>query len=318
MRLLIAIIVGLDVFVFTMAFYLLKKDERQRRKEHLLKTLTPQPRPKVNGDVYQKQDASNGRLTVMLSRFIDLSGLEAMCAAAGVSVSLERFLCLALGLGLLFMIPAAVVLPHPLVLMVFMAGGIALPFVYLVHRRKKREEALVRQLPDALDMMVRSLRVGQSVDGALREVGRGFLPPIGAEIRTIYEEIAMGLPFEQALRNFERRFAHVPDVKILCTAFVVQRETGGNLTRILQGLSGTIRERFQVKRQIRTLTAEGRASAKILAILPLVFGGLVWLLNPDYIRVIFSHPMGRKMLLYAVFSVTIGFLIMRWMTRIEV
>jgi tight adherence protein B len=193
-----------------------------------------------------------------------------------------------------------------------------MPFVYLVRRRKKREEALVQQVPDALDMIVRALRVGQSVDGALKEVGRVFAPPIGIEIRTIYEEMAMGLPFEKALDNFERRFPHVTDVKILCTAFTIQRETGGNLTRILQGLSTTIRERFTLKRQVRTLTAEGRTSAKILGILPLVFGGIVWILNSDYIRQLFVHPAGRKMLLYAAVSAILGFIFMRLMTKIEV
>jgi tight adherence protein B len=156
------------------------------------------------------------------------------------------------------------------------------------------------------------------VDGALKEAGRGFPPPIGVEIPRIYDEIAMGLPFEQALGNFERRFPHVSDIKILCAAFIIQRETGGNLIRILQGLSTTIRERFNLKRQVRTLTAEGRMSAKVLAVLPLAFSGIVWLLNADYIRPLFVHPAGRKLLLFAAVSVALGFVVMHVMTKIEV
>jgi tight adherence protein B len=281
MPILIALIVGLDILFFAMAFYLLKKDRRQRRKEHLLRDLAPKDRTDDGNGVYFRSETSDGRLSAALGRFIDFSGLQSLFTAAGVSVSFERFVCLALGIGFLFLIPVAAVLPHPLLMLVFMAAGTALPFLYLVQRRKKREEALIRQLPDALDMIVRALRVGQSVDGALKEVGRSFPPPIGVEIRTLYEEMAMGLPFEQALSNLERRYAKLTDVKILCTAFTIQRETGGNLTLILSSLAGTIRERFKLKRQVRALTAEGRTSAKILGILNMGLGGMVWILNSE-------------------------------------
>ena len=318
MQLLIAIIIGLDVLLFVAALWLLVRDKHRHRRDQLVKKLLPTSvRRRDDHSLLQKSDGT-GRLSTALGRFVDLSALQALLAAAGVGVSLERFLIMTLGIGLLCMIPAALLLRSLPLMAIFLTLGMALPFVYLLQRRQKREQALVQQLPDALEMIARALKVGQSVDGALKEVGRGLGAPIGVEIRNIYEEIAMGLAFEQALHNFERRFPGVPDLKILVAAFTIQRETGGNLSRILRSLADTIRERFTLKRQVRTLTAEGRASARILAILPLAFGGIIYLINADYLQPLFAHPTGQKLLIYAIFSVVLGFVIMRFMTKIEV
>jgi tight adherence protein B len=185
-------------------------------------------------------------------------------------------------------------------------------------RKKRRESALVAQLPDAIDAITRAIRAGQSVDSALMEVSRSLPAPVGTEVRTIYDEMAMGLAFETAIRNFEGRFPMVSDVKILCSAFIIQREAGGSLTHILQGLSTTIRERFKLKQQVHALTAEGRVTAIILAAIPLAFAFLTWLLNPTYISLLFVHPMGKMLLAGAICLEVMGFLIMRNMAKIEV
>ncbi len=317
MPIFIATLVALAILCFAAALYLLGKARRQRRKERLLQSVAPAA---DGGQVFagHRDRPDGGRPGGFLRRFVDPAGLEALLAAADVPVSPDRFVCLSLGSGCLCLVFAALISPQPLLLAICMAGGMALPFGYAIRRRRKREELLVRQLPDALELIVRALRVGQAVDRALKEVGRVCAAPLGSEIRTVYEEVAMGLAFEQALENFHRRFPRVTDIKILCTAFIIQRETGGNLTRILQGLAATIRARHTLKRQVRTLTAEGRTSAIILGVLPLVFGGIIWMLNTQYLRLLFTHPAGRRMLLYAVVSVVSGFMVMRWMTRIDV
>jgi tight adherence protein B len=247
-----------------------------------------------------------------------LAALESLVLAADVHVSLGRLLTLSLGIGILFIIPIMVILKNPFAVFAALAAGIALPFLYLVYRKKKREEALVEQLPDALDMIVRALKVGQSVDGALQEAARSFPSPIGPEIKTVYDEMAVGLPFEKAFRNFEKRFPRVPDVKILVTAFIIQRETGGNLTSVLDGVARTVRQRFQLKRQIRVLTAEGRTTALILGLLPVGFLVVAWIFNPNYIGLLFNHPLGKKLLLLAVLFEAAGFAVMRIMSRIKV
>jgi tight adherence protein B len=155
------------------------------------------------------------------------------------------------------------------------------------------------------------------VDNALKEVARSSPPPLGAEIRTIYEEIALGIPFTAALENFEHRFNRLADVKLMTTAFIIQRETGGNLTRVLDNLANLIRERDTLKRQVRAMTAEGRSSAFILGVLPLVVGAFFWIVRPAYIKVLFTHPVGQKLLLAAVVLEISGFAVMCLMTRID-
>lgn len=318
MRQVIIVIVFLVVLFFGLSVYYLIKDRQALKKKKLVRELAKET---AGGDLDEKliwDEKTRSALENLLGRVMDIAVMESLLISADIPLSLERFLTLSLGLGLLFLLPVLFFFHNPLVLIFFLAIGLSLPFLYLIYRKKRREEALVRQLPDALDMIVRALKVGQSVDNGLREVGRGFPPPIGSEIRTVYEEMAVGLPFETALRNFEARFPNVADVKILCAAFIVQRETGGNLTMILEGLARAVRERFQLKRQVKALTAEGRITSLVLGVLPMAFAGITWILNPDYITILFSDPLGRRLLALAIALEIAGFTIMRLVSKIEV
>lgn len=314
----IAVLFGLVILLFGISFYYLIKDREALAKEKRLKRFDLVSSDRApNAGEGQKEPSRRG-LERFLGGFLDLAALESLLISADVPLSLERLLTLCLGTGLVFVIPMVVILKSPLAVLLALAAGISLPFLYLIHRKKKREEALVEQLPDILDMIVRALKVGQSVDGALQEVSRSFPPPMGTEIKTIYDEMAVGLPFERAFRNFQKRFPRVPDVKILTTAFIIQRETGGNLTTILEGVSRTIRERFQLKRQIRVLTAEGRISALILGLLPVGFLAVTWVFNPKYIGLLFHDALGKKLLVAAILFECAGFAVMRIMSRIKV
>jgi tight adherence protein B len=249
-------------------------------------------------------------------RSLPIEAIRSRLLSASVAMPPERFLTAALALGLTCFFVAFGLSRNPGVSVLIMAVSTGLPFLYLRRRRRLRDDALTAQLPDALDMIVRALRVGQSVDNALKEVSESCPPPLRNEIRTIYEEIRLGIPFTAALRNFEARFARLADVKLMTSAFVLQRETGGNLTRLLANLSDLIRERDTLKRQVRAMTAEGRSSALILGVLPLGVGLFFWFVRPAYITVLFHHPSGRKMVLIAVLLEAAGFLVMRAMTRI--
>ncbi len=313
---LIAIIVFLDILFFALSAYYLRKDRRGREKSKLIRQLTPDDasdsRPLL------KTERKRTRLEHLAAGVMDLAVLESLLISAQSPLSMERFLSLSIGTALLLVLPVIVLLRNPVAAVACAAVGLMTPFFYLIRCRRLREQALVQQLPDTLEMIVRALRIGQSVDGALKEVAASSPAPVGTEFRLVYEEMAMGLSFEHALTNFEKRFTRVTDVKIMCTAFIVQRETGGNLTRILSGLAATIRERFQLKRQVRALTAEGRTSALILGLLPLFFAAITYLFNPRYIDTLVSHPAGRKLLILAAAFVAVGFAVMRLMTRIEV
>jgi tight adherence protein B len=109
----------------------------------------------------------------------------------------------------------------------------------------------------------------------------------------------------------------MPDIKIFCTAFIVQREVGGNLIEILAGLAGTIRERFKLKMQVRALTAEGRVTAVIIGLIPVAFAVMTYIFNPEYIQLLFVHPLGRKLLLVALAMEGLGFYLMRRLASID-
>ena len=320
MNSIIAIIVFMAVFWFILALHYLREDRRRQQNRRRLQQIVGVPNqatsdgpPSVVGPLPRWK-----ALHAALSRMGLALPLDGLLDTAGLRLNAEHFVLICLAAGLLFLLPVLALAAHPLFGLVFFAAGAALPLLYVFHRRAVREEALVLQLPEAIDMIVRALRVGQSVDGALKDIAQDLPAPLGPEIRKIYDEIAMGLSFTAALQHFAQRFQRLPDVHIFCNAFIVQRETGGNLTRILEGLSQTVRERFQLKRQVKALTAEGRASAVILALLPVAFAVITWFANPGYIQTLFVHPTGRALLLVAVLLQAAGFLVMRVLSRIEV
>ena len=313
---LIALFVFVDLLLLVLSVVLLFEERRQRRRKAVMDRFR-RDTDTAAAPLFKPRNQLTG-LARVADRFVDLQPLSSLLTAADTRLSLERFFSVSLGLALLVLVAVLLATRHMFAALPIGVAGGFLPYIYLLRRRKRREQTLVDQLPDTLEMIVRALRAGQSVDGALRELAASSAPPVGKEMRIIYEEMAMGLSFEHALHNMEKRFPALSDVKLMCTAFIVQRETGGNLTKILAGLADTIRHRFQLKRQVQVLTAEGRTSATILGLLPLAFGVITWIFNPDYISLLLSHPLGRKLLFVAFLLVAGGFVLMRLMTRIDV
>ena len=250
--------------------------------------------------------------------FIRLDLLAPLLVSAGISSSPTTFPCIALLCGALLFASGVAVTGSVAAALVAALLGVSVPFVYLTSRRKKTERKLVQQFPQALEYIVRALRAGQSLDRAMQGVVSNFADPIAGEIRSVYDEISLGLPFSEAFRRFEARFPSLAEVKILSTALIVHRETGGNLVRILEVLSDNIRQRIRLASQLRASTAEVRVTAVILGLLPVGLLALFHMLNPDYIGVMFVHPLGRKMLVLACALELIGFAVMRSMTRLEI
>lgn len=316
MKLLILIIVFLVVFFLVLSVYYFDQDRKAAKKEKFLRKLAVERRKETN-DLALDKDGP-GFFESILGRIMDIAVIESLLVSNDVSISVERFISISLGMALFFILPPLLFMRNPFIIFLFLISGALVPTVYYIYRRNKREETLEKQLPEAIDMITRSLKAGRSLDGSLHEVGRRLPAPIGTEISLIYDEMAIGLPFESAIKNFEGRYPRIADIKILCTTFIVQRETGGNLTVLLDGLSKTIRDRFKLKTQVKTLTAEGRTTSLILGLIPIVFAGLTWFLNPEYISILFVHPVGKKLLLLALLLETAGFFVMKKITVIKV
>jgi tight adherence protein B len=206
------------------------------------------------------------------------------------------------------------------VLLISLIAGLlpaAAPFFYLILKRNRRFRKFEEGLPGALEMMVSALRAGNSLVSAISVVGREVPDPIGKEFRICYDEQNYGLELRTAMENLATRIP-IQDVRIIVTAILIQKETGGNLAEVLDKCAHVIRERFRLKKEIRVKTAQGRLTGWILSCLPLGLGFLIWLIHPEGISLLWKRPMGLKMLYTASVMTLVGALIIRKIIRIRV
>jgi len=185
----------------------------------------------------------------------------------------------------------------------------ALPWLVLRFLRARRQKAFGAQFPDALDMIVRSLRAGHPVPIAITMVAREMRDPIGTEFGIVVDEITYGADLESALRSLYFRIGQ-DDLPLFVTAVAIQGTTGGNLGEILENLSGVIRQRFKMRRKIRVLAAEGRASAIILSSLPIGLFLVVQVVAPDFYAGVWDESMTKTGLAVAACWMGLGNLIM--------
>jgi tight adherence protein B len=193
----------------------------------------------------------------------------------------------------------------------------AIPTGYLYWLKSQRMAKFERQLPEALELISRALRAGHAFSVGLKLVGDEAADPIGIEFKRVFDEVSMGVALPQALQNMTDRLDCV-DLRFFVTAVLVQRETGGNLAEIIDSLAGMIRKRFELQLKVNALSAEGRFSAVILFALPLVVGGVLFKMNPDYMLTLFTDPMGQNMVMVGSFLMVTGAIIMKRMVAIKV
>jgi tight adherence protein B len=192
----------------------------------------------------------------------------------------------------------------------------AVPYVFLVQKRNLRLRRFSEQLPEAIDLMSRGLRAGQALGATIDIAAQESDDPLRSEFRRAADEQSFGLPFREAMVNLSRRVP-VTDLQVLVTAILVQKETGGNLTTILDKTSHVIRERVRITGQMRVRTAQGRFNALILCSLPFVMFLVLNLLNPGYGKTLFQDPLGQKMLTYAGISMVIGIVLVRKIANVK-
>ena len=191
------------------------------------------------------------------------------------------------------------------------------PRYYLKRRIAKRLRAFTDQLGDGLTLLANSLRAGFSFLQAVNSVARELPDPIGKEFGRVTKEMSLGMTIDTAMANFLERVP-AEDLELMVTAILIQKEIGGNLAEILDNIGETIRERVRIQGEIRTLTAQGRLSGFIVVMIPLVLTGVLELINPAYIGLLFSNPMGQVMVGVGVTSEILGIVMIRKIIQIEV
>jgi tight adherence protein B len=191
--------------------------------------------------------------------------------------------------------------------------GLVVPWAYVAAKRQARLRSLMRQLPDALDVMCRAVRAGQTVPATFQMVADDFPPPISEEFRYCYEQQNLGIAYETALRNLARGTG-IMELRILAVALLVQSRSGGNLTELLQNLAGMVRKRLVLQQKIKVFTGEGRMQAAVLVALPFVVFLAMYVLNREYARILLDHPW---LLTGCIASQTAGALMIRKLIRID-
>jgi tight adherence protein B len=193
----------------------------------------------------------------------------------------------------------------------------AAPFGFVLFKRGKRLDKFQQGLPEALDLMVSALRAGHSLVAAMGSVARECADPIGCEFKGCFEEQNYGLEMKTALDNMINRVP-LQDLRIVATAIMIQKESGGNLAEVLDKTSHVVRERFRLKRQVAVHTAQGRMTGWVLTCLPIGLGIALYVVNPSFMRILWTDPLGLKMLWTAFGMLVVGGLIIRHIVNMEV
>ncbi|MRS03885.1 pilus assembly protein [bacterium] len=253
----------------------------------------------------------------LLSKMSIVHRLDLLVVGANSTLPLGVFLLISCILAfstylILFMLSRGHFVPA-----LFGIGMSTTPFLYLMMKKGQRMAKFERQLPDALDLMARSLKAGHAFSGGLHTVAQEFDDPIGPEFMKTLTEINLGSSVEQALKNLTARI-DVPDLKFFAVSVIIQRETGGNLADILENTAQLIRERFKLLGKIKALSAEGKLTAIILIGLPFAVVGILTLTSPKYIQGLANDPAGKVFIIIALCMMACGVAIIRKIINIKV
>ncbi|HEY6806188.1 MAG TPA: type II secretion system F family protein [Pyrinomonadaceae bacterium] len=243
--------------------------------------------------------------------------LKRMLDQADLHITPSRLLMFSVMAGVFGALATSVV--SDIIPLWFVAGiaAASLPFFHVWWKRRKRFDAFLEHLPDALDLMSRGLQAGHAFSEALHMVSTEMPDPIASEFRKTYEEQNLGLSLKLALENLTQRIPLL-DLKMCVTAVLIQRETGGNLAEILEKVAYTIRERFRIMGDLKTLTTSSRMSAWLLCALPIFVAIAVTVMNPDYMSVLWKDQRGHYLIAAAMILQVTGMLIVRKILQIKI
>ncbi|MGH8241733.1 MAG: type II secretion system F family protein [Steroidobacteraceae bacterium] len=258
-------------------------------------------------------------LSPLARRLEDSPAMESLAQIieqAGMTILAHRLVALAAVAAAIATIVAFIMTGNAVIaLLAFVAGGTA-PIVYVFRKRRARLEKFEEQLPDAVDVMKRALRAGHPFNTSIKLVAEDMEEPIAREFELTFADVNYGNDLRRALVGMLFR---VPSSNLMAvvTAVLIQKETGGNLAEIFERISGVIRSRFRFGRRVRTLSAEGRMSAWILTLVPIILFGVLWITTPEYLPPLLENQTGQKMIVFAMFMMILAVFWMRKIIRID-
>lgn len=263
-----------------------------------------------------RQDAGSGGRILMKMPFIGEKAYD-LVMKAGMGDNINAFMLGCCGLFLALLVGLNSITSGLFAFIGALLLTILLPRFYLKRKINKRNEAFINMFPDAVDMIVRSVRSGHPLNTALRMIAENMDAPVRTEFKQLVDEIAFGRSTTEALVRMSQRIDE-PDLQFFVVILSVQQETGGNLAEVLSNLSGIIRKRKQLRLKIKAMTSEGRATAYILGALPLVVFGAIKATSPDYLTPLFTEDAGRMVLGGAIGLVALAAFIVYNMLQIDI
>jgi tight adherence protein B len=296
-----------------------KSDERHARMERRIAEALRDPARTTDEVIQISRDdmmSSNATINRFLSSLDFARRLELMIAQADSQITVSKLLGFIVFAGIMAFLAAYTVF-NGLFAGVLGAVAAALPLLHISMKRRKRLRKFNEQLPDTLDLLGRSLAVGHAFSEALNQVSGEMPDPIAKEFRITFEEQKLGLSTKLALDRLVQRVP-LPDLRLCVTAMHIQRETGGNLAEILEKVANTIRARFKLMEDFRTMTTSSRASAWILCGLPIALVVILTALNPDYMSKLIYDPRGHIVIVVAVIMQLMGMGLIRSILNIKV
>lgn len=316
-----ASILILCVLLFALFAFLIVRSLIQTRHQKRIDKIMGTENSKTKAadrSIAQKQTISQRLQNTGVGAPMKKGGLRDLIQQAGFKTSIKKYWMYAFLTGFIVFLIMLIRGSHPIAVLFFaLFGVLGLPKFYLKLKAKRRQKKFLEEFPDALDAMVRLLKAGMPVTEAIAMASREFQGPVGEEMAYIYEQQRIGISLSQAA---EESAVHIPitEVQMFATALAIQTETGASLSEVLTNLSGVIRARFKLKRKIVALSSEARTSAMIIGALPIMVAGMLKLVNPEYMDLLFNDPTGHVLLWGCGIWMSMGILVMRQMINFRV
>jgi tight adherence protein B len=324
----ILVFVVVSLGAFAVGSFLDQRSSPARLLRERLSTVEKAAEPESTSELALLRDEMLSRIPALdnlLRRSASVSNLQTMLTQADLGIRAGNILILCavstIVVGATALLVTTSISMPAQESMIFTGVGAAvgafLPYAYASYRRTKRFQKFEELFPEAIDTLARAVRAGHAFTTAIELISNEISEPVASEFRKLFEEQKFGLPVRDALINLTDRVPLV-DVKFFVTAVMLQRETGGNLAEILDNLSYVIRERFKILRQVRVYTAQGRLTMMLLMGLPPIIIVTMLLMNPAFIRPLFTDPIGHTLLVAGITLQTMGYFIIRKIIQIQV
>jgi tight adherence protein B len=309
--LLFALIITVAVFVFVLTLLsFLQREKRQVQKRIDTIAAANKVDLRLQQKLQRKRGGADDSKLKMLKR------LENDLSMSGILIRPSEFLLIWIGLAL---VPSSLLLivSHNLILAVIaLVIGVVIPPYYVHRKQAKRVELFEQQLVDAIGIMSSCLKAGLTFQQALVSISTEMPEPISSEFGRVVKELKLGSTIETSLTKLSEKI-NSQNFMMIVSAILIQRQTGGNLSEILTNISGTIKERFKIKNEIKVLTATGRTSGMVVGLMPIFIILIFLLFNPSYVTIFFESNLGITMLVVAVAMEIIGYLVIRKIVNIK-